>query len=88
MDGIWIAAYLYKYASTPPQGMPTHRKIKASMVSADALKRIVLDICQADTSMQRVSLFLCSLLHSQALKAASIGSARFYLANEEKLPSP
>ena len=31
------------------------------MVSADALKGIAMDICQADTSMQRVSLFLCSL---------------------------
>ena len=89
LDGIWIAAYLHKYASIPPQGIPTYRKIKASMVSADALKGGLLDICQADTQHAGgVPVLVQPLLHSQALKAASIGSGSFYLVNEERLPSP
>lgn len=47
LDGIKIAVYLHKYASIPPPGMPTYRKIKASVVGADALKGTGLDICPA-----------------------------------------
>ena len=61
VGGIWIAAYLHKYASLPPQGMPTYRRIEASMVNADALKGIFWTSAGHIPSKQRVSPFLCSL---------------------------